>query len=130
MPLMNSNLVEPIDSVVRNGLCIGCGICVSIAPQGALEMALNAEGYLRPKMQTATDFGDDATIRDVCPGVRVDHGGLKADYHAIWGPPVAVHAGYAATAKFVTKVLRAGLFPRWQYIYWSKAWWILLPTSQ
>ncbi len=96
MSRMNSNVVELIDSVVRNGLCSGCGICVSIAPKGVLEMALNAEGYLRPKIQTTTDLGGDAAIRDVCPGVRVDHGVLKADYHPIWGPLLMVRAGHAA----------------------------------
>ena len=109
MPHKNSNVVELINSVVRNGLCTGCGICESIAPKGAMEMALNAEGYLRPKIQTATDYGDDATIRDVCPGVRVDHGELKADYHAIWGPLVAVRAGHAADSEIRHKGSSGGV---------------------
>jgi len=72
-------------------------------------MTLNAEGYLRPKIQTATDYGGDATIRDVCPGVRVDHGVLKADYHAIWGSLVAVRAGHAADSEIRHKGSSGGV---------------------
>lgn len=84
-----------IDSVTRNGLCAGCGICASIAPKGALEMTLNPEGYLRPKINRQVDLSVEATIRDVCPGIRIDHGERKANYHTLWGPLVEVRTGHA-----------------------------------
>ena len=92
LTLMSANL---IDKVVLNGLCAGCGICMSIAPKGAVEMNLNAEGHFRPKANQQLEVGVQKIIQDVCPGIRVDHGESKPNYHSLWGPLVKVRAGYA-----------------------------------
>jgi coenzyme F420 hydrogenase subunit beta len=92
---MTLKTAQLIDSVVGNGLCAGCGICVSVAAKGALEMALNAEGYLRPKVHEQINPNVEAIVRDVCPGLRIDHGESKANYHKLWGPLVEVRTGHA-----------------------------------
>ena len=43
--------INSLDDIVQNGLCIGCGICKSIAGN-SLQMEMNDKGNLEPKELT------------------------------------------------------------------------------
>jgi len=58
---------EPLvlEYVVKNDLCIGCGACVNICPQGALEMHWDEYGFLKPKLiEKCESRGECITV---CP---------------------------------------------------------------
>lgn len=89
-----------IGAITERGLCSGCGLCESLAPEGHIEMRLNASGYLRPIIQKALSDDDERYIAQACPGVQLCH--EKKDtrqYHTIWGPLMGVSTGYSCDAE-------------------------------
>jgi coenzyme F420 hydrogenase subunit beta len=93
---MNSAASPLIDSIVKNGLCTGCGICEAIAPKGAIQIKINRAGYARPSQKETIPEDSENIIRDVCPGIRIGHPNGVRNYDAQWGPLVGVRAGHAA----------------------------------
>ena len=96
---MSQNQTTPtdglIESITKNGLCTGCGLCESIAPKGHIQVELNASGYLRPRTIQPLTAAIEHQIAEVCPGVTVQHrAGIKG-YHPIWGPLIKVRTGHA-----------------------------------
>jgi coenzyme F420 hydrogenase subunit beta len=80
-----------IDAIVEAGLCIGCGLCESLAGPGSIEVVMTADGRERPIVLEAPDPATLRAINAVCPGLRV--GGAErrrlpeaATHDAIWGP--------------------------------------------
>ena len=87
-----------VETICRSGLCIGCGLCESIAGPDALEMRLVAPGFLRPKQKTRLPPSTVQRILDVCPGLVID-GGKRARTpleDPVFGPGVSVWRGRAA----------------------------------
>ena len=54
-----------IELVVKNDLCIGCGLCVGKCSSKALEMSWNANGFLVPQENGSCDC--NGACLDVCP---------------------------------------------------------------
>ena len=85
--------------IVENGLCIGCGLCQSIAGFERVEMVMvDPPGRLRPKIKQPLDRKTEDAILAACPGARIDepvdpkrHGqDVKVDpsfgpWHRVWG---------------------------------------------
>lgn len=78
-------------AIVEQGLCIGCGLCQSIAPPDTIAVRKTSTGYEMPVVVGPLDHGTVDTIYDVCPGTRVD--GLAEHHHdtatkidLVWGP--------------------------------------------
>ena len=60
-----------LGEIVENGLCIGCGLCRSIAGPGEIDMVMTPEGRERPVAGRALDRPTLAKINAVCPGTRI-----------------------------------------------------------
>lgn len=54
-----------IDLVVKNDLCIGCGLCTYKCPSKALEMKWNEYGFLTPVLSGSCD--NNGSCLSVCP---------------------------------------------------------------
>jgi coenzyme F420 hydrogenase subunit beta len=97
-----------LGEIVENGLCIGCGLCRSIAGSGRVDMVMTPEGRERPVALRALDKPTLAKINAVCPGTRIagppptqtDEAAL-AD--TVWGPVERLVLGSAAdpTVRFI-----------------------------
>jgi coenzyme F420 hydrogenase subunit beta len=61
-----------VEHIVAAGLCIGCGLCRSIAGPDRLEIAMTPEGRERPLVRTPLDAATLERINAVCPGTHVD----------------------------------------------------------
>lgn len=59
------NIPKVINSVVKNELCIGCGLCVYKCPSNALEMQWNEFGFLVPELAGNCDSNGECLT--VCP---------------------------------------------------------------
>ena len=96
---MSQNQTTPtnglIESITKNGLCTGCGLCESIAPKGHIQVELNLSGYLRPRTILPLTPAIENQIAAVCPGVTVQHRTSIKGYHPIWGPLIKVRTGHA-----------------------------------
>ena len=103
-------MTHNLQSIVTQGLCIGCGLCKSLAgkaPDGSpnIQLVMNAEGGERP---VVTGTVDDATLKlinAVCPGLHVEgyihETGVEPDadmpeIHPIWGPTRIMGTGHAS----------------------------------
>ncbi len=88
--------------IVEHGMCIGCGICQSIAGPETVQMTLVENGTERPLVVGDLDHQTVDRITRVCPGTRVE--GLPenlvdedSQYHEVWGIWRQIVLAYAAT---------------------------------
>jgi coenzyme F420 hydrogenase subunit beta len=93
-----------LETIVANGLCIGCGLCQSLAGPENVRLAMNAEGGERPVVVGVVDEPTLRLINAVCPGLTcrgyVHETSVEADrpppeLHPIWGPTRFMGTGHA-----------------------------------
>ncbi len=82
---------ERLYAIVEQGLCIGCGLCQSVAGKDQVRVVKTLNGYLAPVVESELDDETVDRIYAVCPGTRIE--GLperlvEEDTHKdnIWGP--------------------------------------------
>ena len=92
---------QRVTDIVENGLCIGCGMCQSIAGSERIRLTMTPQGRERPVLQQALASATVEQIFSVCPGTRVV--GLPTDLidadtatDPVWGPYVKIVRGFAA----------------------------------
>jgi coenzyme F420 hydrogenase subunit beta len=92
---------ERLYRIVEDGLCIGCGLCQSVAGAERLSMVVTPEGNERPYATVPLDHATVDRIYDVCPGTRID--GLpeaevveETTVDPVWGPTLRIVRAYAA----------------------------------
>jgi coenzyme F420 hydrogenase subunit beta len=89
-----------LEEIVESGLCIGCGLCRSIAGRDAIDLVMTPEGRERPLARRPLDRADLERINAVCPGTRI--GGTDtascnpAMHDTVWGPAERLSIGYAS----------------------------------
>src|SRR5215469_10470076 len=88
-----------LEAIKEAGLCIGCGICRSIAPD-AVDMEMSPEGAELPVLRRPLTDRELLLINQACPGIRVE--GRRAEtessaarWDTVWGPAIAMARGYA-----------------------------------
>ena len=93
--------LSSLDEVVTSGMCIGCGLCASLGGDDAVEMAMTAEGRLRPHSVRPLEPDMLSTIAAVCPGTAI--AGLPSHLRTddtvddeMWGPHVSIDRAYAS----------------------------------
>jgi coenzyme F420 hydrogenase subunit beta len=96
--------VLSLETIVSNGLCIGCGLCQSIAGPDNIRMTMNGEGGERPEIIGTVDAPALRFINAVCPGIHcegyihetsVEAGEAPPEIHPIWGPTRFMGTGHA-----------------------------------
>lgn len=87
-------------AIVEQGLCIGCGLCQTIAGADRVRVRKTAGGYLQPVVEGELDHPTVDLIYEACPGTRVE--GLperliEADTRIdnVWGPWRRMVRGWA-----------------------------------
>jgi coenzyme F420 hydrogenase subunit beta len=102
-----------LESIVRGGLCAGCGICESLAGRDTIEMVDVDPGRVRPKVKAPLDAATEARIVEVCPGVHVD-GATGNGYlypgvvDPVVGPTIACYLGHATDEEVRFKAAAGG----------------------
>lgn len=90
-----------LETIVTHGLCIGCGLCASLAGPERLGMFVTSAGRMRPEIRARLDAALLDRIRAVCPGIRItgpdaDRAGPGGWLHPVWGPIRSLQRGWAA----------------------------------
>jgi len=82
---------ERLYAIVEQGLCIGCGLCQSIAGKESVQVVKTTEGYEQPVVVGELDHETVDKIYDTCPGTRIE--GLPdrlvtkdTKQDNVWGP--------------------------------------------
>src|SRR5262245_21066584 len=87
--------------IVESGLCIGCGLCKSIAAPGEIEIVMTREGRERPVARQALSNSTLARINAVCPGTRIAgpdpaRSSNSAAKDTVWGSVERLAIGHAS----------------------------------
>jgi coenzyme F420 hydrogenase subunit beta len=90
-----------VDEIVRAGLCIGCGLCESLAGRDRVEIVTTADGRERPRVRAELDPDTVRAINLVCPGTRVEGAephrlSPETAIDTVWGPIDELVLGHAA----------------------------------
>ena len=82
---------ERLYAIVEQGLCIGCGLCQSIAGKNRVRVCKTMSGYEQPVVVGELDHATVDRIYQSCPGTRIE--GLPARlieadtrHDNVWGP--------------------------------------------
>src|SRR5579875_4702 len=93
--------VLDLEEIVQAGLCIGCGLCQSIAGAERVRLIATRDGRERPVALRSLDHATLEAIDAVCPGVRV--GAIERSRLApgtptdpIWGPIARIAIAHAS----------------------------------
>jgi coenzyme F420 hydrogenase subunit beta len=89
-----------LEAIVEGGLCIGCGLCRSVAGADRIQLILTPEGRERPVAHAPLDVQTLELINAICPGTRVEGpaDGAAVSHAAqdvVWGSAEALAIGYA-----------------------------------
>lgn len=92
---------QRLNRISEHGLCIGCGLCQSVAGPDRVRMAVTPEGYERPVIHGALDHETVDRIYDVCPSTRVEGlpealVGADTTIDPVWGPYLRIVLSHAA----------------------------------
>ena len=106
--------VERLNRIVEDGLCIGSGLCQSVAGPDRLRMVVGPDGYEVPVARAELDAATVDRIYDVCPGTRVE--GLpeallepETSVDPAWGPYLRIARGFAADPDIRFKASTGGV---------------------
>jgi coenzyme F420 hydrogenase subunit beta len=104
--------ISDLDTVVRYGLCSGCGLCEGIAGRDRIRMEMSPQGFLRPVVRQNPDPETMRHILASCPGVRVDGRvgppqGTMRD--TVWGRYARLAKGQAADPEIRFKASSGGV---------------------
>ena len=102
---MNSNATQraqqKLYEIVEHGMCIGCGICESMAGSSAVKMVVVENMFERPIASSQLDKLTVDKILSVCPGARVQGmpSALISDatqMDPVWGAWQEIYLSYSA----------------------------------
>ncbi|MEO2113756.1 MAG: coenzyme F420 hydrogenase/dehydrogenase beta subunit N-terminal domain-containing protein, partial [Acidimicrobiales bacterium] len=95
------NPEDRLYAIVEQGLCIGCGICQSVAGPDTVRVVRTMSGYEQPVVVGDLDHATVDRIYDTCPGTRID--GLPerlvaadASLDPVWGTWLRIVRAWAA----------------------------------
>jgi coenzyme F420 hydrogenase subunit beta len=93
--------LAPLESIVGQGLCMGCGLCQSIAGVDRVRLRMTGERGERPLVGEPLDESTLAAINLACPGVHCEGVGTEpgapgVEIDTLWGPTIWMATGHAA----------------------------------
>ncbi len=108
------NQINNLNDIIKNGLCIGCGICQSITGKDTIEISMTSKGRLEPKELKKISSDKFNKILNVCPGIIVE--GLpkeqineKAKNDLIWGYYLSLFYAWSTDKKIRFQSSTGGL---------------------
>ena len=106
--------INNLSDIVDNGLCIGCGLCQSIAGKENIEVSMTTKGRLEPKEIGNISPEVFKKIINVCPGIIVE--GLpkeevapKTEHNLVWGYYLSLYYSWSTNKKIRFESSTGGL---------------------
>lgn len=73
--------MNEIEKIKKSGLCLGCGLCETIATKEKCSMEINSKGFYEPVFKKPITKEETNTILNCCPGINVEGDNI----HTVWG---------------------------------------------
>ncbi len=106
--------IKNLSDIVDNGLCIGCGLCQSIAGKNLISINMTEKGRLEPKELKPLSNTIFNKIKNTCPGVVVE--GLpekeiikNSNKDIIWGEYHSIFYAWSTNSKIRYQSSTGGL---------------------
>ncbi len=106
--------VNNLKDIVDNGLCIGCGLCQSIAGEDLISIEMSEKGRLEPKELKPLNDETFIKIKKICPGTIVE--GLpekeineSSKQDLIWGEYQSIFYAWSTDSKIRFQSSTGGL---------------------
>jgi len=91
--------IVPLEAIVEGGLCMGCGLCQSMAGADRVRLRMKGEHGERPVVLEALDDALLGQINAACPGIHCEGVATPTtpdvEMHPLWGPTVWMATGHA-----------------------------------
>ena len=106
--------INNLEDIVKNGLCIGCGICQSITGKNSIKISMSSKGRLEPKEVKKIPSETFNKILNVCPGVIVEglpkeQVDIKAKHDLVWGYYLSLFYAWSTDEKIRFESSTGGL---------------------
>ena len=106
--------INNLNDIVDNGLCIGCGLCQSIAGKEYIEISMTPKGRLEPKEIGKINPEVFKKILNVCPGVIIE--GIpeeeitsNSESNLVWGDYLSLFYSWSTNKKIRFESSTGGL---------------------
>jgi coenzyme F420 hydrogenase subunit beta len=101
VPTAAPQRLASLESIVEQGLCMGCGLCQSIAGVDRVRMRMNGERGERPALLKPLDEATLTALNVACPGIHcegvgTEPGTREIEIDPLWGPAIWMATGHAA----------------------------------
>lgn len=73
--------MSKINSIIKNDLCLGCGLCESVFKDNC-QMKVNSKGFYVPIFKRPITKKQDELIADLCPGINITNSNPSK---SVWG---------------------------------------------
>lgn len=83
--------MKTVQDIIKNDLCLGCGLCEAIVGRKKCEMVVSNEGFYRPKFKFPISREENELIVGGCPGIHLEGNGHKG----VWGDVIDVTESWA-----------------------------------
>lgn len=97
-----------IESISKDNLCLGCGLCESICGKDAVEMRLQPDGFFKPVVKTIRE-DKEKIISEICPGKNIVNDLSFNEDQKIWGKYEKLLSGFSTDTEIRTKGSSGGI---------------------
>ena len=92
--------INKLEDIVKNKLCLGCGLCQSIAGEKKIKIYMSKKGNLEPKEINKIEKKEFDIILKTCPGIKVsgmpeELQNIKMKNDLIWGSYLELYYSYS-----------------------------------
>ena len=93
-----------IDKIIKNNLCLGCGLCSTLLGIDKCEMALNKKGFYEPIVKQNLSRTERRTISRTCPSIYL-HAPKET---SIWGRILSAYESWSSDKQIRFKASSGG----------------------
>ena len=94
-----------INKIVKNGLCLGCGLCSSVLGKDKCEMVLTEKGFYEPKAKQPMTKKENKIVKQLCPSIHVE----SSPHEGVWGSIKSIAEAWSAYPEIRHKAASGGV---------------------
>lgn len=94
-----------INKIVKNSLCLGCGLCSSVLGKDKCEMVLTEKGFYEPKVKQPTTKKENKIVKQLCPGIHVE----TSPHEGVWRSMKSIAEAWSANPEIHHKAASGGV---------------------